>query len=188
MFVLLAGAAAPQAISPDWQNRNWELGVFAAGATGEENTNSFSEAQILSGGFFVARALTDKIGQGWWSGRVEFGADFLPLFVQLAPQRIHGIGFDPVILRWNSSVGRGRMAPFLELGGGGVHTNKKLPAGDSSNFNFMVHGGGGVRIAVRRDQAFEIGCRWWHISNANLGNRNPEFNGIQLSLGWHWLR
>jgi len=161
--------------------------VFVAASTGEENANSFSETQILSGGFFVGRVLTDKIGQGWRRGRVEFGADFIPLFVQLTPQRIYGIGFDPILLRWNSSA-RGRIAPFLELGGGGVHTNKNLPAGDTSNFNFMARAGGGVQIAARRRQVFEIGCRWLHISNANLGNRNPAFNGIQVSLGWHWLR
>lgn len=185
--MLLACAAEAQ-ISPDWQNRNWDLGVFVAGATGEENTNSFSEAQILSGGFFVGRALTDNVGRGWWRGGFEFGADFIPLFVQLAPERIQGIAFDPIILRWNSSLERGRIEPFLELGGGGVHTKKNLPAGDTSNFNFIARGGGGVRVAVRRTQAFEIGCRWWHVSNANLGNRNPEFNGIQVSVGWHWFR
>lgn len=187
-FLLVAGAAGAQAAAPEWHSRNWDFGVFVAGATGEENTNSFAEAQIVSGGFFLGRALTDEIGQGWRRGRVEFGADFIPLFVQLTPERINGIGFDPLILRWNSSVERGRVSPFLELGGGGVHTNENLPAGDTSNFNFMARAGGGVRIAGGQAQVFEIGCRWWHISNANLGSRNPEFNGIQLSLGWHWLR
>ena len=164
------------------------MGVFAAGATGEENTNSFSEAQILSGGFSLGRALTDNIGQGWWRGRIELGADFIPLFRQLSPERIYGIGFDPIILRWNSTVERRRILPFLELAGGGVHTNKNLPAGDTSNFNISARAGGGLRIAVPRAQALEIGRRWSHLSNANLGNRNPEFNGIQVSLGWHWFR
>jgi hypothetical protein len=52
----------------------------------------------------------------------------------------------------------------------------------------VVRGGSGVVIAARQAQAFEIGCRRWHISDANLGTRNPEFNGIQVSLGWHWFK
>jgi hypothetical protein len=187
-ILLLIGCAHAQSIFPKGQDRNWDFGVVAAGATGEENTNSFSEAQILSGGIFVGKALTDEIGRGWRRGQFEIGADFLPLFVQFAPQRTYGVAFDPIILRWNSSLHRGRVAPFIELGGGGVHTNVNLPAGNTSNFNFIARGGGGIQIATRRAQALEIGCRWWHISNANLGARNPEFNGIQVSVGWHWFR
>ena len=187
-LVLLAGGAEAQQVAPEWQSRNWDVGVFLAGATGEENTNSFSEAQILGGGVSVGRALIENLGQGWRRGQLEWAADFLPLFLPLTPERIYGIGFDPIILRWNSTAGQGRIWPFLELGGGGLHTNQNLPPGDTSTFNFMVRGGGGVRVAMGRAQALEIGARWLHISNANLGNRNPEFNGIQVSLGWHWFR
>jgi hypothetical protein len=33
-----------------------------------------------------------------------------------------------------------------------------------------------------------VGLRWSHISNANLGVINTEFNGIQLSLAYHWYK
>lgn len=170
------------------QTRGWDISVWAAGATGEEKTNSLSEAQILSAGVFVGKTLTDEIGSGWRRGRLEYGFDVAPAFVQLKPQRIHGTEFDPLILRWNSSLHLGRVAPYIELGGGAVHTPSNFPVGDTSNFNFIARGGGGILISTKRAQSFEVGCRWWHISNANLGNRNPEFNGIQVSVGWHWYK
>jgi len=182
---LVASAPAQTAES---RPRNWDISVWAAGATGEENTNAFTEAQILSAGVSVGRMLTGETGSGWRRGRLEFGFDLAPLFVQFAPQRIHGVEFDPVILRWNSSRQRRLIAPYIELGGGAVRTPSNFPVGDTSNFNFIARGGGGVLISTKRAQALEIGCRWWHISNANLGARNPEFNGIQLNVGWHWFK
>jgi lipid A 3-O-deacylase len=167
--------------APEFRRGTWDFGIWAAAATGEENTNSFSEAQVFSAGVFAGKVLTNEIGTGWRRGRLEYGFDLAPLFVQFRPQRVFGLAFDPVILRWNSSLHRGRVSPYIELGGGGVHTNSNFPAGDTSNFNFIARGGGGILIAAKRTQAFEIGCHWWHISNANLGTRNPEFNGIQVS-------
>src|SRR5690349_5596854 len=78
---------------PDGQHRNWDIGVRVAGATGEENTNSFSEAQILTGSFFLGKELTDEIGSGWRRGRLEYGFDLMPLFRQFQPQSIYGGGF-----------------------------------------------------------------------------------------------
>jgi hypothetical protein len=174
--------------SPESQNQVWDLSVWAGAETGEENTNSFSEAQIMTAGIFVGHALTSEVGTAWRRGRLEYAADFIPVFVQFAPQKITGTAFDPVILRWTSSVHGGRVSPFVELGGGGLHTSGNFPQGNTSAFNFIARGGGGVLISARSGQALEIACRWLHISNANLGNQNPEFNGIQLSLGWHWFK
>ena len=164
-FLMLPGFALAQS-SPENKSLSWDFGVWAAGATGEENTNSFSEAQIFTAGISLGKALTPEIGSGWRRGRFVYGADFGPVFVQFTPRRISGIAFDPVILRWNSSVRRGRVAPFVELGGGAVHSSANFPAGNTSTFNFIARVGGGVQIATWHAQAFEIGCRWWHISNA----------------------
>ena len=185
MFV---GSSWAQERLPAQQSRNWDLSVWFAGATGEESTNSFAEAQILSGGFFVGKTLTGEVGRGWRRGSLEYGFDVMPLFVHFAPEKVYGGGFEPVILRWNSSLRPGRIAPYLELAGGGVRSNANLPAGDTSNFNFTARGGGGIEFSTAKRQSLDIACRWWHISNANLGLRNPEFNGIQVSLGYHWFK
>jgi lipid A 3-O-deacylase len=188
LLILVHPLCAQQGTLPETQRRNWDLSVWAAGATGEENTDSFAEAQTLTAGFFVGKELTADIGHGWMRGRFEFGFDVIPIFRQFRPQSVYGGGFEPVILRWNSSLHAGRVAPFIELAGGGLITNANLPAGDTSNFNFTARGGAGIQIFAHRRTFTEIGCRWDHISNANLGERNPEFNGIQVNVAFHWIR
>ena len=168
--------------------RNWDVSLWTSVATGEENTNSFAEAQIFTAGFLVGRMLTGEIGNGWRLGRLEYAVDVAPVVIQLNPRSIYGVALDPLILRWNSSLHKGRIKPYLELGGGGVHTNANFPAGETSSFNFTARGGGGILVAAKGPHALDIGCRWWHISNANLGVRNPEFNGVQFSVGWHWFK
>lgn len=186
LFALVGGAYAQS--TPESQNRAWDFSIWAGGATGEEITNSFSEAQIFTAGFLVGHSVSGEMGSGWRRGRFEYAADFIPVFVQLARRKITGTAFDPVILRWNSSLRRGRVTPFVELGGGGLRTSVNFPQGNTSTFNFIARGGGGVLVSTRGAQALEIACRWWHISNANLGVQNPEFNGLQVSVGWHWFK
>jgi hypothetical protein len=43
-------------------------------------------------------------------------------------------------------------------------------------------------VSTKEHQSLDVGCRWSHISNANLGVSNPAFNGIQLSIGYHWFK
>ena len=170
------------------ERRNWDFAVWAAGETGEENTNSFAEAQILTAGVFVGKELTDESGKGWRRGRLEYGISVFPLFRQFRAESIYGGGFEPVILRWNSSLHTSHLAPYIELAGGAVRTNTNFPAGDTSDFNFTARGGGGIQLFTKHRQFVDIGCRWSHISNANLGTRNTEFNGVQVSVGYHWIR
>jgi len=170
------------------RNRNWDIGVWIAGATGEENRNSFVEAQILSAGVSVGKTMTSEIGSRWWRGSLEYGFGLVPVFVHLRPATLYGGGLEPVILRWNSSLHAGRTTPYLELAGGVVRTNSNLPVGNTSDFNFTARGGGGIQLFTAKRRFLDLGCRWWHVSNANLGVRNPEFNGIQVSVGYHWLR
>lgn len=132
--------------------------------------------------------LTAEHLRSWRRGRLEYAFDFVPIFETYGNQRAHGVGFDPVILRWNSSLHTTRVAPYIDLGGGGLLTDKNLPPGNTSSFNFTPKGGGGIYVRTRQGQAFDIGLRWSHISNANLGVNNPEFNGIQLSLAYHWFK
>jgi lipid A 3-O-deacylase len=185
-----SGAVALASSSPRRSDaqKNWDLSVWVAGATGEEHLNSFSEAQIFSAGMFVGKILTDEIGSGWRRGRFEYGVSVIPIFRQPRPQPIFGGGFEPMILRWNSSLRASRVSPYIELGGGGILTNTNFPSGDTSGFNFTARGGGGIQVFTKPRQSVDLACRWWHISNANLGVRNPEFNGIQISVGYHWFK
>jgi Lipid A 3-O-deacylase (PagL) len=184
----LANSTKAQTISADPEHRSWDVSLWIAGATGEENTNSFAEAQTLTAAVFLGKELTRDIGRSWRRGRFEYGFDVVPIFRQFRPHAIYGGGFDPVILRWNSALRLGRISPYIELAGGGLRTNTNFPAGLTSDFNFTARGGGGIQIFKNPRRSTEIGCRWAHISNANLGIRNPEFNGIQVSVAYHWRK
>jgi hypothetical protein len=188
LLLLATPALAQQHPLPPAQKGTWDISVWMAGATGEENTDSFAEARIWSGGVFVGKVLTGGIGGGRWRGNLEYGVNLIPLFVTSGNQTVRGGGFDPVVLRWNFTHFAGRVLPYIELAGGGAATTSNLPPGDTSSFNFTTKGGGGIHLFTGNRQSLDISCRWYHISNANLGARNPEFNGVQVSLGYHWFR
>src|SRR6266849_4902604 len=65
--------------------------------------------------------------------------------------------------------------------------------GQNGNWDFSVWIAGATGEETRNSftqgrQSLDVGCRWLHISNANLGVRNPEFNGVEISLGYHWFK
>lgn len=188
LLLLLSCQAIAQNPSAPANKGSWDFSIWGAGETGEENTNSFAEAQIWSAGVFAGRVLTGERWRGWRRGNLEYAFDFMPVFETYGNQRTHGIGFDPVILRWNSALHSSRIRPYIELSGGAVITPINLPPGNASSFNFMAKGGGGIYIATQKHQAFDIGFGWSHISNANLGVQNPEFNGLRLTLAYHWYK
>ena len=169
-------------------SQNWDISVWTAFSTGEEHTNTFTESQIWTAGLFVGRIVKHDAGSGLWRGNLQYGLSVAPLFLQLTPQRLHGVALQPVIFRWTSHHRLGRAVPYMELAGGAVRTRANLPSGDTSNFNFTVHGGGGVYLPTMQSQALDLGLSWSHISNANLGRQNPEFNGIELRIGYHWFK
>jgi len=187
-FLLLLDCQLTSAQVHRVNNENWDIGVWCAGATGEENRDAFSEAQLWSGGFFIGRVLATEIGKAWWKGSLEYGFDLIPVLVGSGAQHIYGGGFEPVVVRWNSGHTIRRLGPYIELAGGAVVTNTNLPQGDTSSFNFAARGGGGIQMSTKRRQGLDFGIRWWHLSNANLGVRNPEFNGVQVSVGYHWFK
>jgi hypothetical protein len=189
LFLLLVCCSAfTQDPPPIGHKGGLDLSIWAAGETGEENTNSFREAQIWSAGVSVGWVVTGEHLSSWRRGSLEYAFDVMPVFESYGNQRTHGFGFDPMILRWNSSLHTPRISPYIELSGGAVTTPSNLPPGNTSSFNFMAKGGGGIYLSTRKRQFFDIGFRWSHISNANLGVNNPEFNGLQLSLAYHWFK
>jgi Lipid A 3-O-deacylase (PagL) len=190
IVVLFLGSAAVAQESPlPWaQDRPWDFAAFATGATGEETTNSFAQAQIWTAEVFAGKVLTGQIGRGWRASTFEYGLTLIPVFVQTRIQTLYGAGFEPVVLRWNSSHHLRRAVPYIELAGGGVFTRANLPPGDTSYFNFTARGGGGVQLLRGSKRSLDLGCRWFHVSNGNLGDKNPEFNGVQVSVGYHWFK
>src|ERR1700683_2641290 len=99
----------------------WDANLRVA-ETGEELTNSFSEAQMLTAGVIAEKILTDEIGHGCHGlrrGRFEYAFDIIFVFRQVRPQSFYGGAFERVILRWNSSLHAGHVSPYIELAGAG---------------------------------------------------------------------
>jgi Lipid A 3-O-deacylase (PagL) len=188
VLLLSLAASAIAQLPPRERDRAWDISVWTAAATGEETQNSFAQSQIWTGGLYIGKVITGEVGTGWRRFALQYGFDLVPLFIQTGNAKIPGGGFEPVILRFNSSHQIGRVTPYIELAGGAVLTTSNLPPGNTSSFNFTARGGGGVYIAWKKRQSWDLACRYFHISNANLANRNPEFNGVQVSVGYHWFK
>jgi lipid A 3-O-deacylase len=187
-LLLLTHVAPAQERLPPVDNGKWDVSVWIAGATGEQNRDSLTESQIWTAGVFAGRVITNELGKGWLRGNLEYGFNLIPAFVNAKNQTIYGGGFEPVVLRWNSSHHTARVVPYIELAGGAVFTTSNLPPGDTSSFNFTTRGGGGIQIFSRDRRSWDVGLHYFHVSNANLADKNPEFNGVQISLGYHWFR
>jgi len=166
----------------------WDISVWTAGATGEENLNSFTQAQVWTGGVSAGRLITGEVGTGWRRFELEYAVNLVPLFTQWGAQTIRGGGFEPFVLRFNSSHTLGRAVPYLEFGGGALFTPVNVPPGRTSDFNFTARAGGGFYIGRRKQKSWDVGLRWYHFSNGNLGKYNPQFNSIQASIAYHWFR
>jgi hypothetical protein len=182
LFLLLSSAVKAQEPLD-----RWDIGIWIAGATGEEDRDSLTQAQVCIASLYAGRPITEQAGKSFLRGNLEYGFNVIPVFVTSRPHLIYGGGFEPIVLRWNFRR-FGRFIPYIELAGGGLFTNSNFPAGNTSNFNFTTRGGGGVHIFAKRRQSWDIGLRFLHISNANLGDKNPQFNGLQVIFGYHWFK
>lgn len=93
------------------------------------------------------------------------------------------IGFTPVFRLLPRSQW-GALRPYVE-GGIGVHLMSDTEFGDRDfdiAFAFGDHLGTGVRFGA--NEAFEVGYRFQHLSNASIGDDNPGINFHLLRLGY----
>ncbi|MEW6322598.1 MAG: acyloxyacyl hydrolase [Acidobacteriota bacterium] len=132
------------------------------------------------------RVLTGPRGPGALRGHFEWAVEGVPLFAQRRPQRLVGVGFSPLVWRWNF-VPRGRVAPYAELAGGLLWTNKPIPA-ETTTVNWTAFAGAGLRIMATASQGLVLGYRFHHISNGNRLEKNPGVNANMAHIGWTLIR
>lgn len=126
-------------------------------------------------------ALTDPIGDGWWSGSVALGVE--AAFLGIAePTGAYGVGVTPKMVYTLASFGR--LKPYLEGGGGPIWTNfdGRIPE-QGSDFNFLVWGGAGASYDLTAQWALNAGLRFSHISNADTGSPNRGLNYLLPFVG-----
>jgi len=130
--------------------------------------------------------LTQPHGPGFLKGRFEYVLDATPVFLIFQKTNTaYGGGFSPLGLKWDFAT-RGRIAPYLELNGGTLFTNKDVPTG-TNDVNFTSAGAFGIHFLGK--YAWTVEARYMHISNAGLATPNPGLNTVQVRLGvgkfWH---
>jgi len=115
-------------------------------------------------------------------GRFAWGVEAMPLFAQFSPSAIYGVGFAPVVWRWNFPP-RPQWSAFAELSMGGLWTSDAIPE-HTSRVNFMAHWGGGIRRRWHGNDALLLAYRFQHFSNGNQLGSNPGVNSHVLLAGW----
>ena len=119
-------------------------------------------------------ALTDPIGESWWSGSMALGAEAAFLGVT-EPTGAYGVGFTPKVIYTFTSFGP--LKPYIEGGGGPLWTNFDGRIREQgSDFNFLVWGGAGANYELTTRWALNIGVRFSHISNSGLDTPNSGLN------------
>jgi len=156
-----------------------ELQAWTGG--GHSVAGGTSNTSVWNAGLRYGWILSRPHGPGFLKGRFEYVLDATPVFVIW--QRFnsaYGGGFSPLGLKWNFAT-RGRLAPYLELNGGTLFTNKDVPFG-TSNVNFTSAGAFGVHLFGQK-YAWSLEARYMHISNAGLATPNPGINTVQVRIG-----
>ena len=129
-----------------------------------------------------ARELTRELGLGPIRGRFAWGVEAMPMFAQFEPSTIYGVGFAPVVWRWNFPP-QPRWSAFAELSMGGLWTTDPIPE-NTSRANFTAHWGGGVRLRPRGAHALLLAYRFQHFSNGNQLGSNPGRQQPRRLAGW----
>jgi lipid A 3-O-deacylase len=177
-FVFLASACTLRAQAGP-QEGSHELQIWTGGGHG--TSGSQSGDGVFNIGARYGWVLTDAHGPGFLRGRFEYAVDVVPLFlVSQTTNTAYGFGVNPFALKWNFAS-HGRAVPYIDLGGGTLFTNVKVPEG-TSHVNFTTSGALGVHF-LRRKYNWSAEVRYMHISNAGISRPNPGINTIQVRLG-----
>lgn len=156
-----------------------ELQVWTGG--GHSVPGGTSDTSVWNVGLRYGWILTAPHGPGFLKGRFEYALDVVPAFLVFQPANTaYGAGFNPFDLKWNFAT-RGRVVPYIELGGGFLVTNHNVPTG-TNDVNFTPSTALGAHF-LRDRYNLSLELRYMHISNAGLASPNPGLNTLQLRLG-----
>ena len=157
-----------------------ELQVWTGGGHGINGTQSGDS--VWNVGFRYGLILTAPHGTGFLRGRLEYAVDAVPVFLIVQKtETAYGVGINPFAFKWALDT-HGSVVPYLELGGGTLFTNTKVPE-RTSRINFTTSGAAGLHF-LRSKHNISAEVRYMHISNAGLATPNPGINTIQFRIGF----
>jgi hypothetical protein len=183
LLAALSGACAaqerPASVPLDAGQRSISIDVIAGQRLVANNSAGFSE--FVSPSVSIARPL---------SRRLEGSIILLPALVISQPTKqpptadretVWAAGLD-LGLRLYPAPSEWRWVPFVDFLAGVVGARHRTPAG-GTNFNFNLQSGVGLLLPVgERWHPFAV-ARWHHISNGNLGHRNPSWDQWSVGVG-----
>lgn len=158
----------------------WAVSAGAARSVGLFESEGGRAYAVQTIGY--SRELTRELKLIGIRGKFAWGAEAMPLFAQFNPSAIYGVGFSPVVWRWNFPP-QPSWSAFAELSMGGMWTTQPIPE-DTSRGNFVAHWGGGVRLWPRGRHALLLAYRFQHFSNGNQLGSNPGVNSHVVLAGW----
>jgi hypothetical protein len=175
------GPLAVECVRPGGaSDAEWNVAAGAARSVDLFQSTSGRAYAVQTVGY--ARELTGDLKFIGIRGRFAWGVEAMPLFAQFSPSAIYGVGFAPVVWRWNFPPGP-TWSAFAELSMGGLWTSADIPE-DTGRLNFTAHWGGGVRRRLRGKNGLLLAYRFQHFSNGNQLGSNPGVNSHVLLLGW----
>jgi len=157
-----------------------ELQVWTGGGHGVSGSQSGDG--LWNAGFRYGLILTAPHGPGFLRGRLEYAVDAVPVFLIVQKTNTaYGVGVNPFAFKWVLAT-RSSIVPYVEIGGGVLFTNNKVPEG-TSHTNFTSGGAFGLHF-LRSKYNISTEVRYMHISNGGLATPNPGINTIQFRLGF----
>src|SRR5215472_7218052 len=176
-ILLAASGLCPAQSAPE--RGGHELQIWAAG--GHSIAGGTSRTGVFNAGLRYGWVLTDPHLSGILRGRFEYALDATPISLVFQPANTaYGVGFSPVVLKWNFER-HGRLSPYLELNGGTLFTDHNIPP-PTNNVNFTSAAALGTHILGEKYN-WSIELRYLHISNAGLAALNPGINTLQVRVG-----
>jgi hypothetical protein len=173
----LGGPAVRAQDGPVEGGHEWQ--VWTGGGHGTNGSQSGDG--VWNVGFRYGLILTKPRGPGFLRGRLEYAVDAVPVFLVVQKTNTaYGVGVNPFAFQWALDTHRS-VVPYLELGGGTLFTNTKVPEG-TTRINFTTGAALGLHF-LRNKHAISAEVRYMHISNAGLATVNPGINTVQFRLG-----
>ncbi|UWZ84848.1 acyloxyacyl hydrolase [Occallatibacter riparius] len=87
-------------------------------------------------------------------------------------QRSYGAGVSPVGFRTNFFPDA-RVQPYVSGVGGFIYFNQRVLSPQGSQFMYTIDFGTGLQFFRKKRQAWSLGYRYQHLSNANISHHNP---------------
>ena len=126
----------------------------------------------------VATAIRNEVQNPFYTTDGKNGQRFATVRENTYGAAIHPAGFRFVFLPSR------RLKPFVQTSAGFIFSRKPIPIPKSPSYNFSGDFGGGVMYSFDRERTINIGYRYFHISNMNIGEINPGYNANVFYIGY----